>query len=264
VDVNNIVTIEKRTSRTNPWGVLASNITPAISFPHQPPLYEASVDALEAEPQRKHSHMVLYNADATAASPLRIAFSLPQTQRECGHVWQTSVLLGLGPLANEATAWRSVILEHEEAPSAVRQEVSASQRRVSRLVGIQAIFGFPVQTLATILHISRPTLYKWLDVEDEVQPQADNRERLMAVERIAKQWRVRSSSPLSSVAHEPIDGARTVIDLLTVDELDERDIVGALDELVAKLRAKPKSLSQKMTAAGYTRRPSMRSVSDDE
>ena len=121
-----------------------------------------------------------------------------------------------------------------------------------------------MQTLATILRISRPALYKWLDVEDQVQPHADNRERLIAVERIAQKWRVRSPSPLSSVAYETLANGRTIIDMLSADNINESDTFRSLDELVAKLQGKPNSLSQRMMEAGYSRRPSRRAIADDE
>lgn len=153
---------------------------------------------------------------------------------------------------------RQTQVDTKSAPSA------ASRLRVARLAVIQAALGLPIQTLAEVLQISRPGLYKWLDASKDIGMQEANRERLAAVERLAKVWRDRSSAPLSSVAHEPLAGGHTVLDLLTQDAVDEGAVVGAIDELVAKLQGKPKSLSQRMADAGYKRRSSARSLPDDE
>lgn len=140
----------------------------------------------------------------------------------------------------------------------------ASRLRVDRLAAIQAGLGLPVQTLAEVLQISRPGLYKWLDASKDIAMHDANRERLAVVERVAKAWRERESAPLSSVAHEPLAAGDTVLGLLTRDAIDEGVVLAAIDELVAKLQAKPKSLSRRMADAGYKRRPSARTLPDDE
>ncbi len=258
--MTNIISAEKQARRfcAHLWAAQDNVIIPATGLPDQPSFYDTNVGVLDLVPRLKHTYY--YNAAATGAVPAHVPMS-PGTYTLTS---QTAVAFNLASLSGEATSWRPVFSALEDVQPAVTQEVSASQRRVSRLVGIQAILGLPVQTLATILRVSRPALYKWLDVEDEVQPHADNRERLMVVDRIAQKWRARSSSPLSSVAYEPLADGQTVIDMLTAGEINEGDIFGALDELVAKLQAKPTSLSQKMAEAGYSRRPSRRAISDDE
>jgi hypothetical protein len=265
MDVSDIITTEKQTRRFNAhlWATPEHNLIPATGTPNLLSLYEPNLGTLEPEPSRKHVYVILCNLAATAAAPTREP--LPTSLETYCHISPTEVLLNFGPLSREATSWHNVLFEqHSEAPQTVAQEVSASQRRVDRLVGIQAALGFPVQVLAAVLRISRPALYKWLDLEDDVQPHADNHERLTAVERIADEWRARSASPLSSFAYESLANGQTIIDMLTTDVLDVTHIVGALDELISKLQAKPKSLSQKMMDAGYKRRPSRRSLSDDE
>lgn len=151
---------------------------------------------------------------------------------------------------------RQVDMAH--APSA------ASRLRVDRLAAIQAALGLPVQTLAEVLQISRPGLYKWLDASKDISMHDANRERLAVVERVAKAWRERESAPLSSVAHEPLAAGDTVLGLLVAEHINEADVMGAFDQLIAKLRAKPKSRSQKLADAGFKRRPSARALPADE
>jgi DNA-binding transcriptional regulator YiaG len=155
-------------------------------------------------------------------------------------------------------AFRKATSEAKVAPSA------AARLRVERLAAIQAVLGLSTSELALALGLSRPGLYKWLDASSNVRLQGASRERLAAVERIAKQWRERSTAPLSSVAYEPLADGRTILSMMVADEIDEAAVVGAYDELLAKLAGKPKSRSQKLADAGFKRRPSAKALPSDE
>jgi HAMP domain-containing protein len=267
VDVSNVIVTDKQSRRFGAamYAKPAQDIIRAADDACSALFSDMNIPVLEPALEHKRVYVVYANAAATAATPMRVAVSIANVG-DHGLKEPPRILMDLRFLDEKATGWQSRVAVPLAATSTAptEQEVSASQRRVDRLIAIQAKLGLPVQTLATILRISRPALYKWLDVEDDVQPQAENRERLAAVERIAQRWNERSVSPMSSVAHEPLSNGSTVLGLLTAEELDEGAVVGALDELVQKLQAKPKSLSQKMADAGYTRRPSRRSLSDDE
>ena len=117
---------------------------------------------------------------------------------------------------------------------------------------------------AQVLGLSRPDLYKWLDASKDMKLHEANRERLAVVERIARHWRERSAAPLRSVVNEPLAGGQTALSMMVADAIDEAAIVGAFDELAVKLRSKPKSRSQKLADAGFTRRPSARALPTDE
>ena len=60
--------------------------------------------------------------------------------------------------------------------------------------------------------------------------------RLAAVERVARHWRERSAAPLRSVVNEPLVGGQTAPSMMVADAIDEAAIVGAFDELAAKVR----------------------------
>lgn len=149
-------------------------------------------------------------------------------------------------------------VEAKAGPSA------AARVRVERLAAIQAILGFSTSDFARALGLSRAGLYKWLDVTSNVKLQEASRERLAAIERISKQWRERSTAPLSSVADHPLADGRTVLSLLLADQVDETAIVGEYDQLLGKLAGMPKSRSQKLADAGFRRRPSARSLPSDD
>jgi DNA-binding transcriptional regulator YiaG len=155
-------------------------------------------------------------------------------------------------------------LQRRPATDAKPAPSAAAHLRVKRLAAIQAELGLSTQDFAQTLGISRPGLYKWLDVSKHVKLQEASRQRLAAVERIAKQWRERSMASLGSVAHEPLAGGRTALALMAAENVDEAAVVGAFDELAAKIQGKPRSRSQKLAHAGYTRRPSARALPSDE
>ena len=170
-------------------------------------------------------------------------------------------------IARPATGWQGRERPKrlpQPALTRTRSTVNAGQRRVDRLAAIQAAFGLPVQTLADVLQISRPGVYKWLDAANESPLRAGNRQRLAAVERLAKLWLGRTTVPLSSVAHEPLANGRTILDTLSAEHLDEAAVSLSFGELIDKLLGKAKTSSQLMAEAGFKRRPSFRSTPGDE
>ena len=153
----------------------------------------------------------------------------------------------------------------QKAAAAAKAAPSAAARlRVERLAALQAALGLSTSNLAQALGLSRPGLYKWLDASSDVKLQGASRERLAAVERIAKQWRERATAPLRSVSNEPLADGRTVLAMMVADQVDEAAVVGAFDELLAKLAGKPKTRSQKLAEAGFKRRPTAKSLPSDE
>ena len=152
----------------------------------------------------------------------------------------------------------------QSAPDAKAAPSAAAKLRVERLTNVQAVFGLPTLELAQVLGVTRQGFYKWLDASKDLKLQEASRERLALVERIGKQWRERSAAPLGAVAHEPLADGRSILDLLVAENINEVDVIGAFDQLMAKLRAKPKSRSQRLTDAGFKRRPSARALPADE
>lgn len=143
----------------------------------------------------------------------------------------------------------------------VRSTPSAAGRfRVDRLTTIQATLGLSTQDFAQVLRLSRPGLYKWFDASKDVKLHETSRERLAVVERIAKHWRERSVIPLRSVANEPLAGGQTALSMLIAPDINEALIVEAFDEILEKVRSKPKSRSQRLADAGFTRRPSAQAL----
>lgn len=157
-------------------------------------------------------------------------------------------------------------------PAALTQPVvsrpsAAARYRVERLTSLEAALGMSKQELADVLRISRAGLYKWLDESHDVKLQEGNAARLSQLGRIATAWQRRTPLPLSAVKHEEVNGT-TILAMLTAEELDEKSIVGALDEVLSRVKNRPKSPSQRLADAGFKRRatPATRfsRLSDDD
>jgi DNA-binding transcriptional regulator YiaG len=167
--------------------------------------------------------------------------------------------------ADSWSRWSKASKEAFQMAATAKAAPSAAARlRVERLTGLQAALGLSMSELAQALGLSRPGLYKWLDTSSDVKLQGASRERLAVIERIAKQWRERSMAPLSSVSNEPLADGRTVLAMMVADQVDEAGVVGAFDELLAKLAIKPKTRGQKLAEAGFKRRRSHKSLPSDE
>jgi hypothetical protein len=161
-------------------------------------------------------------------------------------------------LRQSASAIKPAEPDVEPAPSA------AARLRVDRLAAIQASFGLPTLAMAEVLGVSRQHLYHWLDASKDITLQESSHARFDTVERLARAWRDRSVASLPKVAHVPLAGGRTLMEILKSAVIDEVVVLAAFDEIAAKLQVLPKSLSQKMAEAGFTRHSSRQSVPEDE
>ena len=137
------------------------------------------------------------------------------------------------------------------------------QPPIEQFAAIQAALGLSPLDLARALGISWRDLFEWLDTSKDMKLREASRERLAVIERIAKHWRKRSAAPLRSVVNEALPGGRTALSMMVADAIDEAALVGAFDELAARLLAKPRSRSQKLADAGFARRPSARALPDE-
>jgi DNA-binding transcriptional regulator YiaG len=151
-----------------------------------------------------------------------------------------------------------------EKPTSARPITHIGQPRVNQINAIQAAFGLTTQALADILNISRQQLYKWFDASTSFNLHDESRKRLSAVEKLASLWLEHSQMPLSSVAHQALENGQTVLDLLKAKNLDEKVVLKAFNQLAQATKKLPKSRSQLMAEAGFTRRPSAKTLPADE
>lgn len=163
-------------------------------------------------------------------------------------------------LSPSQDATDSMYTDHQHSAA----EWAHAAQRVERLTEILVNLGLSIQTLAEVLQVSRPQLYKWLDAEKLISLQKDSVRRLDEVEWLAKSWRTLSVAPLGPWVRERIDGDRSLLDILTVEPLPTAEIERTLSRIAARITQAPKSKSARLREAGFTRRASHRSLPSDE
>jgi hypothetical protein len=141
---------------------------------------------------------------------------------------------------------------------------SAPRGRAERLAIIQAAFGFPMQTLARVLQVSRAQLYKWIDPQKEIQLHEESRTRLLAIEALANLWLSLSKTPLDRLARESLPEGADVLRLLSKRQLNEEAVAAAFRGLAESVVARPKTITQRMSEHGFARRSTPRSLPSDE
>lgn len=139
-------------------------------------------------------------------------------------------------------------------PLGGKTQTTSDNRTAQRIAELQAILGFSLRDLAQVLGVTRQGLYKWLDAKRAVRIQGANRDRFDQVERLMRVWRDLASTPLSSVASEPLESGQTLRQLLIEKEIDEDSVREALQELSRRLNERPRSRSQRLAARGFTKR----------
>lgn len=137
-------------------------------------------------------------------------------------------------------------------------------RRVALLTEIQASLGLSMRTLAEVLQISRPQLYKWFDDGQAIRLQGESATRLNAVKQLARAWRGRSMAPLGPWLREQAEDGRSLLDLLTCKDLQVTEIEHTFDAVTGRFGQVRKSRSQRMREAGFSRRATHRSLPSDE
>lgn len=155
-------------------------------------------------------------------------------------------------------------LTAESDTAATSVSTTPAERRVAQLMGIQASFGLPMRTLAEVLCVSRPQIYKWFDATAPIQLRGESAARLNAIERLARLWSSRTASPLAPWLQEQVSDGRSLSDLLTSDDLSLADVEHGFDTVVLRIAQAPKTRSQQMRDSGFTRRPSYRALPSDE
>lgn len=233
----------------------AENVIDVLDDPYQRPS-----QVVYAHPSIKSENMVATSGAGHGMAVTLLNTALPTTSPELLEDLEEF------PVDSSWTRWAGQVKEalRKAASKERRQTTAAAHLRTERLAVLQAAFGFTIQDLAAVLGVTRPQIYKWLDAANDIKLQEASRARLATAERIAKEWTSRCAAPLSGVSREPLNAGGTVFAMLSADAIDEAGVIAAFNELVAKLQEKPKSRSQRLREAGFTRRPSIRSLPSDE
>jgi hypothetical protein len=107
--------------------------------------------------------------------------------------------------------------------------------------------------LAEVLHVSRPTLYDWLDGRE---PNVANSERLLSLLRLLNRAGVDSSNPVNPrFMRQPLsEGGISLLDLLLAGSLDSERVLSVLQEARAlgdEADAQRRAREERLRALGF-------------
>ena len=140
------------------------------------------------------------------------------------------MIVGTGGIANEAAVahvrtgsspslrWGHLGRGREGRDDEDAQFLDVSERATQ----IRHYLSLNTTELAAVLRVERPTVYAWL--ADRARPQTTNLERLGRLHRLARAWRALSARPLGDLVREPLDGGRLLVERLSEEDWNEREV----------------------------------------
>lgn len=87
-----------------------------------------------------------------------------------------------------------------------------------QLTVVQNYLSLNTTELAQALNVSRPTVYSWLKHEQE--PHVSNFERIGLLYECARAWERLSAKPLGTFVRQPVFGGQSLLQILSVENLD--------------------------------------------
>ena len=149
-----------------------------------------------------------------------------------------------------------------KAAVAARGPSNAAKRRVERIAKIQSAFALPLRVLADVLDRSPTQIYKWLDVNEELDLQEASQRRLDSIEGLANRWLSYSSTPLGALRKEQIGNGKTIVDILAEDTIDPAAAEVGFKLLAERQKDEPRTLTQRLRDRGF--KPVRRTLPDDD
>jgi DNA-binding transcriptional regulator YiaG len=115
---------------------------------------------------------------------------------------------------------------------------------------IRSHLSLSMKEIAQILKVERQTVYAWIGGSSEPHP--SNRNRLKEIYLIAKHWRTLSSSPIGNLVRQIDSDGKCLVELLSEDILDNKQIINYLQLLAESQgdsqKAKSKSSARELVA----------------
>lgn len=186
---------------------------------------------------------VVSNRTGYMASPCHLLVDAPD-RTEATRLRATEALFEPHVLSERRHA---TVREVLPAPPRTRVSVTSRGRgpdelplSTSDMLGvIRTSFSLNISELARVLRVERPTVYAWL--KDENEPQRSNRERIVAVWRLAQRWREAVQQPLRELKKIPVIDGDSILELLSDEPLRIHPLTEQLDRLarLRSTRAKP-------------------------
>jgi excisionase family DNA binding protein len=172
------------------------------------------------------------------------------------------MLVGTGGAANAA------VIAHVPSSNGLELKVYDAAQSGSRLeipllpaeqlAAVRRYLSLSVTEMADVLRVGRPTVYSWL--RDESTPHATNLARIQRLYRIARSWRMVSSSPVGAFRNAELPDGSKLMDQLVRETLDERVIQGIFSRITAAMSTTSRRQSIAETAQSKGMRPVQRDV----
>ncbi len=128
----------------------------------------------------------------------------------------------------------------------IHVEPSADMRSpADHLANIRDVFAINMSDLASVLGVTRPTVYAWLEGQ---QPKSEAVRRIQKLSRAADKFNQANIIRLDKLIHRPILSGRSLLDILKTDE-DLVVAIGILKEIADKeahTRREPKGSGQSL------------------
>lgn len=127
------------------------------------------------------------------------------------------------------------ILIHEVKPETIQAFGTAASNisPAEMLKSVRDTFMLNISDSAQVLKISRPTVYQWSSLADIEQIRAHkDRERLKQLYRLAQSW-IHRGQLLGRWLHETLSSGKSVLDLLSEENIDEVALFSAHSQLLA-------------------------------
>jgi transcriptional regulator with XRE-family HTH domain len=184
-------------------------------------------------------------------SPLVIGAALACLALGTGGSLTPSYWVELGRRTRSTNIWCEVSRVSES--SAVSEEALLTVQE--RLAAIQHYFSLNIKELAEILHVSRPTIYSWLRMEQ--QPQPANLTRIRELYELTRLWLTISIKPIGNWIRTPLSSGQKLVHLFSEEYLNNQTISAAFN-MIGTLVEKAEDTKTQITA-GRNSKKSMES-----
>jgi len=133
-------------------------------------------------------------------------------------------------------------VEHSMAKQADTQSAVGSSATLSpaeHVANIRDVFAINMSDLASVLEVTRPTVYAWLAGQE---PKGEAVIRIQKLSRVADQFNRANIIRLDKLVHRPILNGRSLLDILKTDEDPVADLatLKAIADKEAQTRREPK------------------------
>lgn len=124
--------------------------------------------------------------------------------------------------------------------SAKKEEVFDKRSPSEHIANIRDVFAINMSDLASVLGVTRPTVYAWLGGQE---PKGEAIVRIQQLSHVADKFSQENISRLDKLVHRPILNGRSLLDILKtgVDPIEALPIIKSVADKEARVRRESKS-----------------------